>query len=75
MKNKRRYDDFLCKIIKTLPTRLISLCAIQVIAEATSGKYGNTIVSELVAMDAVNRYSRIYGHGGCGKDEHYDSNR
>jgi hypothetical protein len=39
------------------------------------GKYGDTVVPEITAMDAIARYGRIHALGGHGKDEFYDSNR
>lgn len=62
-------------ITNKLPTRLIGFCAIRVLGAATSGKYENTIVPELPALEAAARWSRIHGHGGSGEDEFYDSNR
>ena len=40
-----------------LPRMLVYWCAIRVIAHATTGRYGKTIVSELVAMDALQRWN------------------
>ena len=48
-------------IIKHMPKRLKYLTAIDVIAYATCGKYGNTIVPELTAMDAIKRYGKDKG--------------
>jgi hypothetical protein len=39
-----------------LPRRLVYWCAIRLIAFATTGKYGSTVVPELTAMDALQRY-------------------
>jgi len=36
-----------------LPKRLVYFAAMRLIAHATSGKYGNQIVPELKAMDAM----------------------
>lgn len=58
-----------------LPKRLVSYCGLQILIEATSGKYSKTIVNDLAAMEAVKRYDRIHGIEGSGKDEFYDSNR
>lgn len=44
---------FFCKL---LPKKLIYYCALQLISEATTGKYSNTIVPELTAMNALRRY-------------------
>ncbi len=58
-----------------LPKRIIYYCAIKVWVCATTGKYGDTIVSEITMSEALARFSRIYALPGHGKDEHYDSNR
>ena len=39
-----------------LPPYLVMWCTMRLVAYATQGKYGNTIVSELSAMDAVKRW-------------------
>ena len=42
-----------------LPKNLVYFCAIRVVAYATTGKYSNTIVPELTAMDAVKRWEDV----------------
>jgi hypothetical protein len=39
-----------------LPRRLAYWAAIRVIANATTGQYGSTVVPELTAMDALKRW-------------------
>ena len=39
-----------------LPKELIMWCSIRLIAHATQGEYGNTIVPDLAAMDALKRW-------------------
>jgi len=39
-----------------LPRKLVMWTTIRLIAYATSGEFGNTIVPELSAMDAVKRW-------------------
>jgi len=39
-----------------LPKKLVYFAAMRLIAFATQGEYGNTVVSELTAMDAVGRW-------------------
>jgi len=39
-----------------LPKKLVLWAAIRLIAYATQGKYGSTIVPELSAMDAIKRW-------------------
>jgi hypothetical protein len=44
------------KIAWLLPQRIVTWCFVRVVAHATTGKYGNTIVPELGAMEALGRY-------------------
>ena len=62
-------------LVRILPKKLLYYCAIQVVCEATKGKYSNTIVGSLNAMEAIGRFARIHAIRGNGKDLHYDSNR
>jgi len=39
-----------------LPNRLVYWCGIRVVANATTGRYQTTIVPELSAMDALDRW-------------------
>lgn len=39
-----------------LPRWLVKWAAVRLVAEATTGKYGTTIVPELTAMDALKRW-------------------
>lgn len=39
-----------------LPKGVVYWCAIRLMAHATQGKYGNQIVPELTAMDALKRW-------------------
>ena len=43
-------------LARKLPTRLVYWCSIVTVAHATTGEYGNTVVPELSAMDAIGRY-------------------
>ena len=43
-----------------MPKQLQYLIAIDLIAKGTVGKYGNTIVPELTAMDAIQRFQDDY---------------
>lgn len=49
-------EKFVMWIAWKLPHVLVSWCAIRVIAHATQGEYGSTIVPELSAMDALKRW-------------------
>jgi hypothetical protein len=44
------------KLVWALPRSLVYWCAIRLIAHATTGKHGATIVPELSAMDALQRW-------------------
>lgn len=48
-------------IAQHLPARLVMWCAIVVLAHATTGEYGKTVVPNLSAMDAIDRYSKDAG--------------
>ena len=39
-----------------LPRKIVYWCAIRVIAHATQGKYGLTVVPDLTAMEALRRW-------------------
>lgn len=49
-------DKILMKLAWLLPRRIVMWCAIRVAAHATTGKYGNQVVPELSAMDAIQRW-------------------
>jgi len=44
------------KIAWALPNWLVMWASVKMIAHATQGEYGNTIVPELTAMDALKRW-------------------
>jgi len=43
-----------------LPKRLVSICAVQVAAEASVGIYSNTEIPTLTAMQASDRYAKLH---------------
>ena len=43
-------------LVAKLPKKVIYFCFMYVMAYATTGKYGNTIVPELSGMDAIKRF-------------------
>lgn len=49
---------FYQKLMKYLPAKLKYFAAIDVVAYATCGKYGSTVVPDLSAMDAIGRYGK-----------------
>jgi len=49
--------DRICQLIAwSLPKRLVMWCSVRLIAHATQGKYSETVVPELTAMDALKRW-------------------
>ena len=56
---RRKYTERLWLwFVWKLPESLIKWASIRLIAHATTGEYGNTVVPELSAMDALQRWSR-----------------
>jgi len=53
---RKRQEALLRKIVWRLPPKFVMWCYIRVVAYATTGKYGNTVVPELSAMDALKRW-------------------
>jgi hypothetical protein len=47
------------KLAWLLPRRLVMWCAVRVGAHATTGPYGNQIVSDLTFMDALGRWDAL----------------
>ena len=54
----RMISDFMIWICQKLPKTLVYFCANQLVAFGTTGKYSNTLVPELSAMDALKRYHK-----------------
>ncbi len=50
-------EKFMLKLVWLLPKNLVYWCAIRLIANATTGKYGNQIVPELSAIEALKRWA------------------
>ena len=48
-------EKFTLWLVWKLPRYLVKWCSVRLIAHATTGKYGSTIVPELSAMDALKR--------------------
>lgn len=53
---RKAKEKIAIKIAWALPKYLVMWCAIRIISYATVGKYGSTIVPELGAMDALQRW-------------------
>lgn len=49
-------EKVLRKIVWLLPRKVVMWAFIRVVAHATTGKWGNQIVPELSAMDALKRW-------------------
>jgi len=47
-------------VVKKLPKKIVYLCAIDVGAYATSGKYSSEVVPDLKFFDAIERFEK--GH-------------
>lgn len=56
--NKRK-EKLKLFIVWLLPRWMVMWCSIRLIAHATTGKYSNTIVPELSAMDALKRWDDV----------------
>jgi hypothetical protein len=52
----QRSDKFWMFLVKFIPRKLKLFCAIHILAYATTGKYGKTVVPELTALEAIDRY-------------------
>ena len=51
-------EKFIMWVAWLLPRHFVRWCYIRVVAHATSGKYGSTIVTEISAMGALKRWGR-----------------
>ncbi len=57
---RRGYESFMLWLVYRLPKSLVYWCAIRLICNATTGKHSGQIVPELKAMDALDRWDRLY---------------
>lgn len=57
---RRNQEKLVRWIVWRLPKRLVMWAYYRVLAHATTGKYGKTIVPEITAMDAVDRWMKDY---------------
>lgn len=55
---KRRARNVPYFVARCMPRWLVYHCAIRLIAEATTGRYAATIVPDLSAMDALDRWNQ-----------------
>ena len=53
---RRRGDALLRAIVWRLPRRVVMWCAVRVLAHATSGRFGDTVVGGLPAIEALRRW-------------------
>lgn len=53
-----KMDKLQMHIAWLLPKQLVKWCFVRVTAHATTGKYGDTVVPELTAMDALSRWNK-----------------
>lgn len=57
-----RMDDKICYwIVRHIPNKIIGWCVIEVWAKTTSGKYSNTIISELTTTNMMKRWVEMTG--------------
>jgi len=56
MVNTVKRERLWMRLAWKLPRPLVYWCAMRIGAHATTGKYGNQIVSELLFMDAIQRW-------------------
>lgn len=57
----RKWEKALRWLAMRLPKRIVMLSYFNVVSTATTGKYGDTVVPELTAMDAIQRWSDEVG--------------
>lgn len=50
-------ENFLRELIKRVPARLVYVAGVRILAETTTGEYGKTVVPDLTAMDALQRFA------------------
>lgn len=55
-------SDLIWWLIMLIPKRIQYYCFLNIVAYATSGKYSNTVVPELPAMEALNRFEKDLIH-------------
>jgi hypothetical protein len=48
------------EMIKRVPARIVYLAGVRILAEATTGQYSSTVVPDLTAMAALQRFSEIH---------------
>ena len=53
---KKLWDKVCMKVAWMLPKRIVMWASIRLMAHATQGEYGHQVVSELRAMDALQRW-------------------
>ena len=53
---RRPWERLRLRLVYLLPRSLVYWCAIRLIAHATTGKHGAQLVSDLTAMDALDRW-------------------
>ena len=57
---RRRNEKVLIWLARRLPKQLKMRVYFDILAHSTTGKYGNTIVPEITAMDAIDRYCKDF---------------
>lgn len=57
---RRRGEKMLIWLAHRLPKQLKMRVYFDILAHSTTGKYGKTIVPEITAMDAIDRYCKDF---------------
>ena len=59
---RKQLERLLIKLVWHLPRHLVMWCYIRVAANATTGVYSNTVVTELTMMEALERWDKSPDH-------------
>ena len=51
-----KQTNFYLGLAWLIPSKLCYFCFVRVMAHATTGKYGNTVVPDLTGMEALKRF-------------------
>jgi hypothetical protein len=57
----KKWENFLRWLSRKIPEKIVMFSYFNVLSVATTGKYGDTIVPDLTAMDAIQRWGDEMG--------------
>ena len=57
---RRNQEKIVRWVVWHLPKKVVMWAYFRVLAHATTGKYGTTVVSDITAMDAVDRFMKDF---------------